>query len=480
MPLTCTCCGQEIVRPGTSGRETFWVDETVLAICNRAHALAELGAALEVGRAHLLLALWEDGTAAASSRWSGPSLDELAARARAEIARAPRATGNRRPTASREVVSSLRTAEAESRRRGADVATVDDLFAALLDAGVSPVRDAGGDASRSPAAPVIRAFDRAREIERFASWRRDPTRDDRRDVGLVQSMVPATASTTLRTSDAGAAGGGHDASAALLDARLAQQERLLERLLAELSRLANAASGRKGPRRFFRTRAASNSLSSTLSRWSRRRSTGSADAASRRAAARAARAERDSERLRLRMSAPALTLDDDTPRSLAGLEADDPIDAKAKRFYLTLDDTIGRAPSIGPRTAGRLVVAGIVTVRDLLLAEPVALSARLGARHLTPARITAWQAQARLVCMVPWLRGTHAQMLVGAGYDTLDKLHGVEVDPLYDAVVQFSATRDGQSLLRGAPPPARERIERWAGFVEHAEPDRGHVRAYAH
>ena len=44
------------------------------------------------------------------------------------------------------------------------------------------------------------------------------------------------------------------------------------------------------------------------------------------------------------------------------------------------------------------------------------LSARVGVRHITAERITSWQHQARLVCTIPWLRGTHAQILVGAGY----------------------------------------------------------------
>jgi hypothetical protein len=270
---------------------------------------------------------------------------------------------------------------------------------------------------------------------------------------------------------------GDRAALAGLEARIARQESLIERLVAEIGRLANAASGRRGPRSFFRTRVAS----STLARWSRRRSTSrSGEGAVRRAAARANRAEREQERLALRMSTPALPVEEDTGRADAGLEADDQIDAKEKRFYLTLDDSIGRAPSIGPRTAGRLVVAGVVTVRDLLLADPEALSARLASRHITPARVGAWQAQARLVCMVPWLRGTHAQMLVGAGYETLDKLRDVEIEPLYAAVLHFSGTRDGQSLLRGAAPPARERIERWAGFVEHAEPERASLRQFTH
>jgi predicted flap endonuclease-1-like 5' DNA nuclease len=143
-----------------------------------------------------------------------------------------------------------------------------------------------------------------------------------------------------------------------------------------------------------------------------------------------------------------------------------------KRFYLALDDHVERAPSIGPKTAARLVDAGIATVRDLLSADPDELSARVRGKFITSQRLRDWQAQSRLVCTVPFLRGTHAQLLVGAGYQTLDRI--VEADPslLCAAILRFATTRDGQSVLRSAPPPDMERIQRWLQNAIIAEPDR--------
>lgn len=160
------------------------------------------------------------------------------------------------------------------------------------------------------------------------------------------------------------------------------------------------------------------------------------------------------------------------------IEVDDGQDAEAQaaggqvRFYLTPGDEIVQAPSIGPRTAARLGPEGIKTVRDLLKCDPVKLAARIGYRHITPQKILSWQQQARLVCVVPWLRGTHAQMLVGAGFTSVDAIVAVDRDDLCAAVMRFLITREGQSILRSGPPPRPERIWRWIDNAKLAEPQR--------
>ena len=84
-----------------------------------------------------------------------------------------------------------------------------------------------------------------------------------------------------------------------------------------------------------------------------------------------------------------------------------------------------------------------MTVRDLLKAEPAALSVLVNARHITSETIAGWQDQARLVCTVPGLRGTHAQLLVGAGYNSGDAIADAEPDKLCADVLAFAAT-DGR------------------------------------
>ena len=118
-------------------------------------------------------------------------------------------------------------------------------------------------------------------------------------------------------------------------------------------------------------------------------------------------------------------------------------------------------PSIGAKTAERLNPHGIKTVRDLLKADPAALAVLVNARHITPETISAWQDQARLVCSVPGLRGTHAQLLVGAGYRSGDAIAAAEADKLCADVLAFAASAAGQRLLRNGDPPDIEKIKGW-------------------
>lgn len=163
------------------------------------------------------------------------------------------------------------------------------------------------------------------------------------------------------------------------------------------------------------------------------------------------------------------------PSSATGPVSEDAADERGdrdKRFYLSADDDIVQAPSIGPKTAARLQTCGLYRVRDLLRCNPARVAERLGLQYLTARRIAEWQAQARLVCTVPWLRGTHAQLLVGSGYDTLAKLKDADRGDVCAAVLHFAATRDGQSVLRSGPPPDMEKIAGWLDHAQIAEPQR--------
>lgn len=133
----------------------------------------------------------------------------------------------------------------------------------------------------------------------------------------------------------------------------------------------------------------------------------------------------------------------------------------APRIYLTLEQPIVHAPSIGPKMAERLNVVGIDTVDDLLKAHPIALAARLNDSRVTPEIVNDWQDQARLVCTVPTLRGTHAQLLVGAGYRTADAIAAADAEKLCADVLTFASSSDGQRILRDGSAPDVERIKAW-------------------
>lgn len=129
--------------------------------------------------------------------------------------------------------------------------------------------------------------------------------------------------------------------------------------------------------------------------------------------------------------------------------------------YLTPEQDIVDAPSIGPKTAEKLNAAGIDCVDDLLKAHPIALAARLDNRHITDDTITDWQDQARLVCTIPGLRGTGAQLLVGAGYRTLDAMAQADAAQICAAVLAFATGTEGQRILRDGTPPDIEKIKAW-------------------
>ena len=133
----------------------------------------------------------------------------------------------------------------------------------------------------------------------------------------------------------------------------------------------------------------------------------------------------------------------------------------APRLFLAPQQNIVDAPSIGPKMAERLVPLGLETVADLLAAKPDTTAARLDFSGVTAATIVEWQQQAKLVCTVPGLRGTHAQLLVGAGYLTPDAVAAADPQALSTAVLAFAAGTAGQRLLRNGDPPDVERIRSW-------------------
>jgi hypothetical protein len=131
------------------------------------------------------------------------------------------------------------------------------------------------------------------------------------------------------------------------------------------------------------------------------------------------------------------------------------------RLHLSLDQDVVHGPSIGPKTAERLYPHGIRTVQDLIKADPVVLAVLVNNRHITAEAISSWQDQARLVCTIPGLKGTHAQLLVGAGYTTADALASAEPEKLCADVLNFAMTTAGQRLLRNGDPPDIEKIKSW-------------------
>ncbi|WP_045836818.1 DUF4332 domain-containing protein [Hyphomicrobium sp. 99] len=136
--------------------------------------------------------------------------------------------------------------------------------------------------------------------------------------------------------------------------------------------------------------------------------------------------------------------------------------------YLTADDALEAAPSIGPKTADRIAAVGIYSVGDFLAQDPEQLAEALNDPHFDAETLLEWQDQARLVMAVPGLRGTHAQLLVGAGYRTARAV--AEADPvsLSANVLRFVTTSAGKRVLREGRPPDIEKIKGWVAVAKQA------------
>jgi len=135
--------------------------------------------------------------------------------------------------------------------------------------------------------------------------------------------------------------------------------------------------------------------------------------------------------------------------------------AKAPQTRLTREALVVDAPSIGPKTAGRLSVIGVKTVGDLLDLSPDEAAARIKQSHINARIIRDWQAQALLACSVPGLSGTAAQLLVGAGVTSVEDLATSDLDALADAIEMFAASNEGERALRGQALPNRAQVKSW-------------------
>lgn len=138
------------------------------------------------------------------------------------------------------------------------------------------------------------------------------------------------------------------------------------------------------------------------------------------------------------------------------------------RKYLFASDDLEAAPSIGPKMAERFTAIGVHTVGDFLGHDPHDLADLLDDAHFDAETLADWQDQAQLVIDVPGLRGTHAQLLVGAGYRTAQAVADADPIALSANVLKFVTTSEGKRVLREGRPPDIEKIKGWVEVAKHA------------
>ena len=138
------------------------------------------------------------------------------------------------------------------------------------------------------------------------------------------------------------------------------------------------------------------------------------------------------------------------------------------RFYLELQSPVVDAPSIGPTTARRLERVGVSTVSDLLSRDAQQLANRLQHRRINADNIRQWQAQSRLMCQVPELRGHDAQVLVACGLTDPAEVSRLSPQALFGIVGPFVATKEGQRLLRSSKTPDLAEVTDWISWAQQA------------
>ena len=134
--------------------------------------------------------------------------------------------------------------------------------------------------------------------------------------------------------------------------------------------------------------------------------------------------------------------------------------------HLSESDPLEAAPSIGPKMAQRFAEHGIHTVGEFLGHDPRDMAGLLDDKRIDAETLEAWQDQAHLVIKIPGLRGTHAQLLVGAGYRWPDAI--AESDPVEFAagILNFAITEPGKRILRDGNPPDIEKIKDWVSSAK--------------
>ena len=135
--------------------------------------------------------------------------------------------------------------------------------------------------------------------------------------------------------------------------------------------------------------------------------------------------------------------------------------APASPFFLSVDSPIDQGPSIDAVAAARLRGLQVSHVVHLMQQDPCRLADALGLANVEANTIRRWQAECRLVCRVPNLRGFDARILVACGITTPAALAATPPISLLRKVETFLATDRGQQLLLSGSSHELARITGW-------------------
>ena len=148
-------------------------------------------------------------------------------------------------------------------------------------------------------------------------------------------------------------------------------------------------------------------------------------------------------------------------------------------FFLTVDSPIDQAPSIDAVAAARLRGLSVTHVNHLMQQDSNRLADALGLSSVSASTVRRWQAECRLMCRVPKLRGFDARVLVGCGVTDPAQLAAIHPVDLLQEVEAFLATERGQQILLSGTSHELSRITSWIAAANSSPEERAAAQARA-
>ena len=140
------------------------------------------------------------------------------------------------------------------------------------------------------------------------------------------------------------------------------------------------------------------------------------------------------------------------------------------KFCLNRSNDVDAAPSIGSKTALRLVRVGVRTIHDLLESDADTLATLLDNRRITASIIEQWKSQSTLVCTIPKLRGHDARILVACGKTDAHEIGNLSPEQLFSVVQSFCETTEGARIIQDGKKPDLQEVSDWISWARRSRP----------
>jgi len=130
-------------------------------------------------------------------------------------------------------------------------------------------------------------------------------------------------------------------------------------------------------------------------------------------------------------------------------------------FYLSVASSLKEFPVLGGETGSVFARLGILSVSDLLAADPKQIADRLNRRDIRTETVALWQSHMSLLCHVSELSLNDAQLLTACGITSPMELREASSDQLWSAIESFLTTDQAGRFISAGQRYSRARIGDW-------------------